>query len=94
MVAAWATVFPPAGAPGHRDRLVPGDGAKADCRPPSARRSKPQDERTDEQKSRYLEGLFEETYLKDIISRYGVAKTQELDELVNVLASSIGSLTN
>ena len=49
---------------------------------------------TDEQKSHYLENLFEETYLKDIISRNSVFKTQELDELVNVLASSIGSLTN
>ena len=50
--------------------------------------------RTDEQKARYLESLFAETYLKDIVSRHGVAKTQELDELVSVLASSIGSLTN
>lgn len=50
--------------------------------------------RTDEQKARYLESLFAETYLKDIVSRHGVVKTQELDELVNVLASSIGSLTN
>lgn len=50
--------------------------------------------RNDEQKMRYLENLFEETYLKDIISHNRVAKTQELDELVNVLASSIGSLTN
>ncbi len=50
--------------------------------------------RTDEQKSRYLENLFAETYLKDIIDRNRVSKTQELDDLVNVLASSIGSLTS
>ena len=50
--------------------------------------------RTDEQKSRYLERLFSETYLKDVVARNKVAKTQELEDLVNVLASSIGSLTN
>ncbi len=50
--------------------------------------------RTDEQKSRYLERLFAETYLKDVVARNEVAKTQELEDLVDVLASSIGSLTN
>ncbi len=50
--------------------------------------------RTDEQKSRYLERLFTETYLKDVIARNGVGKTQELEDLVDVLASSIGALTN
>ena len=50
--------------------------------------------RTDEQKSRYLERLFSETYLKDVVARNKVTKTQELEDLVDVLASSIGSLTN
>lgn len=50
--------------------------------------------RTDEQKTRYLERLFAETYLKDVIARNRVAKTQELEDLVDVLASSIGALTN
>lgn len=50
--------------------------------------------RTDEQKSRYLERLFSETYLKDVVARNKVAKTQELEDLVDVLASSIASLTN
>lgn len=49
---------------------------------------------TDEQKSRYLENLFQETYLKDIISRNAVRRTRELEDLVNVLASSIGSLSS
>lgn len=49
---------------------------------------------TDEQKSRYLERLFAETYLKDVIARNRVVKTQELEDLIDVLASSIGSLTN
>ena len=46
------------------------------------------------QKSDYLLRLFEETYIKDIISRYRVDRIQELGDLVNVLASSVGSLTN
>ena len=50
--------------------------------------------RTDEQKARYLESLFAETYLKDIVSRGGIRRSQELDDLVDVLASSIGALTN
>ena len=49
---------------------------------------------TDEQKSRYLERLFTETYLKDVIARNKIAKTQELEDLVDVLATSIGALTN
>lgn len=50
--------------------------------------------KTEEQKVNYLTRLFEETYLKDIIERHDVKKTQELDDLVNVLASAAGSLTN
>ena len=38
--------------------------------------------------------MFEETYLKDIIERHHIEKTQELEDLVNILASAIGSLTN
>lgn len=50
--------------------------------------------KTEEQKINYLTKLFEETYLKDIIERYHIEKSQELEDLVNVLASAIGSLTN
>lgn len=50
--------------------------------------------RTDEQKARYLERLFEETYLRDVVDRYGIRRRGELDDLVNVLASGIGTLTN
>ena len=49
---------------------------------------------TAEQKAAYLTRLFEETYLKDVIERNRLRKTQELDDLVNVLASATGSLTN
>lgn len=50
--------------------------------------------KTDEQKSAYLTNLFSETYLKDIIARNKIEKTQELENLIDVLASSTGSLTN
>lgn len=46
------------------------------------------------QKRAYLKDLFAETYLIDIIERNKVAKTQELDDLIDVLASSTGSLTS
>lgn len=49
---------------------------------------------TEEQKVRYLENLFTETYLKDIVTRNRLTKTQELEDLVDMLASNIGALTN
>lgn len=50
--------------------------------------------KTETQKVNYLINLFNETYLKDIIERNHIEKTQELENLINVLASAIGSLTN
>lgn len=50
--------------------------------------------KTEEQKIHYLTNLFQETYLKDIMERHRIEKTQELEDLVNILASAIGSLTN
>lgn len=49
---------------------------------------------TDEQRMDYLTQLFEETYIKDIIERHHIEKVQEMNDLINVLASGIGSLTN
>ena len=49
---------------------------------------------TDEDKSNYLEGLFESIYMSDIQERYKVRNKEELDDILNILASSIGSLTN
>lgn len=46
------------------------------------------------EKSHYLKQLFEKTYLSDIIERNKVQRTDVLDSLVNILSSSIGSLTN
>ena len=49
---------------------------------------------SEEQKASYLTNLFEETYVKDIVERNGLRKTQELEDLINILASATGSLTN
>lgn len=50
--------------------------------------------RTNEQKVHYLETLFKETYLKDILERRRINDTLTLDILMNILSSSVGSLTN
>lgn len=49
----------------------------------------------DEQKKiSYLQGLFEKTYLTDIKDRYHIRGVEVMDELLNVIASCIGGLTN
>ena len=50
--------------------------------------------KTEEQKSAYLKNLFEETYIKDIKERYQIRHEEEFEELLNIISSSIGSLTN
>ena len=50
--------------------------------------------KTEEEKSEYLKKLFEQTYISDIVERNNVQRIEILDSLVNILASSIGSLTN
>ena len=50
--------------------------------------------KTEEQKSAYLKSLFEETYIKDIKERYNIRHEEEFEELLNIVSSSIGSLTN
>jgi uncharacterized protein len=49
---------------------------------------------TPEEKAAYLRSLFDELYLSDIIERGGVKDRSNFEELVDVLSSSIGSLTN
>jgi hypothetical protein len=50
---------------------------------------------TEEQKANYLKNLFEETYIRDLQIRHNIRKNQdELKELLDVLSSNIGSLTN
>lgn len=50
--------------------------------------------RTDEQKSKYLTDLFQKVYIDDIVERNSLRGDNIMENLVNVLASSIGSLTN
>lgn len=50
--------------------------------------------KTDKARRDYLLNLFRETYLQDIQDRYTIRQPQEMDELVRILASSVGSLTN
>jgi len=50
--------------------------------------------KSDEQKAQYLITLFSETYIKDIIERNHIEKMQELNDLINVIASTIGALSN
>lgn len=50
--------------------------------------------KTEEQKVRFLKSLFDETYIKDIKDRYNIRKDDDLEELINIVASGIGALTN
>ena len=49
---------------------------------------------TDEEKAEYLNNLFKNTYIRDIIERNNLRGDVTIDTLVDVLASSIGSLNN
>lgn len=51
--------------------------------------------KTPEEKSKYLKDLFTGTYLKDVLERHIITNsTSDLEELLNIISSSIGSLTN
>lgn len=51
--------------------------------------------KTPEEKSKYLKDLFTGTYLKDVLERHTITNsTSDLEELLNIISSSIGSLTN
>lgn len=51
--------------------------------------------KTHKEKSEYLQQLFSNTYIKDVLERYDIRNSQEtLDSLINIVASAIGSLTN
>lgn len=51
-------------------------------------------QKSDPDKAGYLKNLFEQTYFSDIVNRYHIKRTDILDTVVNILASSVGSLTN
>lgn len=49
---------------------------------------------TEKEKSEVLKALFQRTYTRDIVERYNIKNVEELDELLDILASTIGGLTN
>ena len=49
---------------------------------------------TPDQKITFLKSLFEETYISDIVGRHNIRNKAELEDLLNILSSAIGSLTN
>ena len=46
------------------------------------------------EKAKYLKQLFEKTYLSDIVERNNIQRIDIIDSILNMLSSSIGSLTN
>lgn len=49
---------------------------------------------TSDKKISFLKSLFEETYISDIVGRHNIRNKAELEDLLNILSSAIGSLTN
>lgn len=45
-------------------------------------------------KRSYLKQLFATTYLKDVVDRYRIKNTEAMNTIVDIISSSIGSLTN
>lgn len=50
--------------------------------------------KTTEEKSEYLNNLFNNTYLNDIVERNKIQREDILESIINMLSSSVGSLTN
>lgn len=51
-------------------------------------------EREEKEKRKYLQGLFSNVYIKDIVERYNIKDEHLLGAVVDALSSSVGSLTN
>ncbi len=49
---------------------------------------------SDDEKSSYLKQLFRETYLRDIKERHNVRNDMALETILDIVSSSVGSLTN
>lgn len=50
--------------------------------------------KTHKEKSDYLDNLFSKVYLTDVVDRYSIRNKTEFEELLDVVASSIGSPAN
>ena len=51
-------------------------------------------QKTHDQKSSFLKALFNEVYITDIIGRNKIKNREELEELIDIVSSAVGSLTN
>ena len=51
-------------------------------------------QKTHEQKSAFLKSLFTEVYITDILGRNKIRNREELEELLDIVSSAVGSLTN
>lgn len=49
---------------------------------------------TDADKANYLQNLFKETYIKDVFERHNIRNKTEFEQLIDIVASNIGSLTS
>lgn len=49
---------------------------------------------TIEEKVTFLKNVYEETYIRDIVERYNIKQEEELEILINIVSSTVGSLTN
>ncbi len=49
---------------------------------------------TEQSKIKFLKSLFEETYIRDIKDRYQIRNDDDLEELLDLIASNIACLTN
>lgn len=49
---------------------------------------------TPEEKAEYLISQFKKVYVSDLLERHQIRNEEEFDELLDILASAIGSLTN
>jgi len=47
-----------------------------------------------DEKAEILENLFSEIYIRDIVNRNHIRNESELEDLLNILSSTVGSLTN
>lgn len=50
--------------------------------------------KTDRQRKDYLTALFDEVYIRDIVERFGIERKDVFKDILDLLSSSIGSLTN
>ena len=51
-------------------------------------------QKTHEQKAAFLKSLFTEVYITDILGRNKIRNREELEELLDIVSSAVGSLTN